>query len=121
MTQIRDELPQIDRLIHEPARLAILTTLSACKSADFLYIQRLIGLTPGNLSSHLSKLEEAGMLWIDKKIRNKRTYTRVGLTEPGRTAIERHWRQLENLRSQAAAGGTSGSEGSEKESSGGES
>jgi DNA-binding MarR family transcriptional regulator len=98
---MRDELSQIDRLIHEPARLAIMTALSACKSADFLYIQRLLGLTPGNLSSHLSKLEEGGLIWVDKQIRDKRTHTRLALTELGRKAIERHWQQLENLRKQA--------------------
>src|SRR5512133_611780 len=101
MLAMRDELPQIDRLIHEPARLAIMTALSACKSADFLFLQRLIGLTPGNLSSHLSKLEEAGLIWVDKQIRGKRSYTQVGLTETGRAAIQRHWQQLEHLHQQA--------------------
>lgn len=105
MPAMRDELPQIDRLIHEPARLAIMTALSACKSADFLYLQRLIGLTPGNLSSHLSKLEEAGLIWVDKQIRGKRSYTQVGLTETGRAAIQRHWQQLENLHQQALESG----------------
>lgn len=104
MAEMRDELPQLDRLIHEPARLAILTTLSVCKSADFLYIQRLIGLTPGNLSSHLSRLEEAGIIWVDKQIRGKRTYTSLGLTDNGRIAIQRHWEQLESLKQQALNG-----------------
>lgn len=98
---VRDELAQLDRLIHEPARLALLTALSACKSADFLYLQRLIGLTPGNLSSHLTKLEEAGLVWVDKQIRNKRSHTRVGLTAAGRKAINHHWQRLETLRDQA--------------------
>lgn len=98
---VRDELARIDRLIHEPARLALLTALSACKSADFLYLQRLIGLTPGNLSSHISRLEEAGLVWVDKQIRNKRSHTRVGLTDAGRKAVERHWQQLETLYEQA--------------------
>lgn len=98
---VRDELAQLDRLIHEPARLALLTALSACKSADFLYLQRLIGLTPGNLSSHLTKLEEAGLVWMDKQIRNKRSHTRVGLTADGRKAIDNHWQQLEILHEQA--------------------
>jgi len=55
------ELAGLDRLVHEPARLAILTSLGACSSADFLFLQRLTGLSKGNLSSHLAKLEEAGL------------------------------------------------------------
>lgn len=108
MPAMRDELPQIDRLIHEPARLALMTALSACKSADFLYLQRLIGLTPGNLSSHLSKLEEAGLIWVDKQIRDKRSHTQVGLTDSGRSAVERHWQQLDNLHKQALQSGEDG-------------
>ena len=104
MPEIRDELADIDRLIHEPARLALLTTLSACSSADFLFLQRLIGLTPGNLSSHLARLESAGLVWIEKEIQAKRPHTRIGLTPAGRTAIDRHWQQLDNLRRHAQAG-----------------
>ncbi len=107
MPGMRDSLAEIDRTIHEPARLALLTALSACKSADFLYLQRLIGLTPGNLSSHLSRLEEAGMIWVEKEIRAKRPHTRVGLTGAGREAIERHWQQLQALRDSAARIGAS--------------
>jgi len=88
-------------LVHEPARLAILSALSAVKSADFLFLQRITGLTQGNLSSHLTKLEEAGLIWMDKRILNKRPHTDVGLSEAGREAIERHWVQLENLRRHA--------------------
>ena len=51
---------ELDRLIHEPARLLIVTILSTVESADFLFLQRETGLTKGNLSAHLSKLEEAG-------------------------------------------------------------
>ncbi len=103
MSELRDDLAEIDRMIHEPARLAILTALSACKSADFLFLQRLIGLTAGNLSSHLSRLEEAGLVWVVKEILEKRSHTRVGLTSAGRQAIDRHWRQLEGLRARAAS------------------
>ena len=101
MSGLRDDLADMDRLIHEPARLAILTTLSACQSTDFLFLQRLIGLTPGNLSSHLTKLEGAGLLWTDKQILDRRTHTQVGLTDAGRAANGRHWQQLEDLRRHA--------------------
>jgi DNA-binding transcriptional ArsR family regulator len=93
-----EALAGLDRLIHEPARLAILTALSACESADFMFLQRLTGLTRGNLSTHLSKLEGGGLVQIVKQFVGKRPNTSVRLTAAGRGAIERHWRQLESLR-----------------------
>jgi DNA-binding transcriptional ArsR family regulator len=91
-------IAELDKLVHEPARLAILTALAACSSADFLFLQRLTGLTRGNLSAHLSKLEEAGLVQIGKRFIGKVPNTQVRLTSAGRSAVERHWRQLENLR-----------------------
>jgi DNA-binding MarR family transcriptional regulator len=101
MPDLSENLAALDRLIHEPARLVILTALSACQSADFLFLQRLTGLTAGNLSSHLTRLEEAGLLWIDKQIVGKRPKTTAGLTDKGRAAIEDHWQQLKQLREHA--------------------
>ncbi|QRK12568.1 transcriptional regulator [Archangium violaceum] len=96
-----EELAALDRLVHEPARLALLTALAACESADFLYLQRLTGLSKGNLSSHLSKLEEAGLVTVEKQFKGKTPLTRIAVTEAGREAVERHWRQLEQLRGKA--------------------
>ncbi len=93
-------LAGLDRLIHEPARLAILTALSACESADFLFLQRLTGLTKGNLSAHLAKLEEAGLVAIEKAFIGKKPHTALRLMNAGREAVERHWRQLGALRQQ---------------------
>jgi DNA-binding MarR family transcriptional regulator len=98
MTTPFEELAGLDRLIHEPARLSILTALASCQSADYLFLQRLTGLTGGNLSSHLSKLEEGGLILIEKRFVEKKPNTQVQITEKGRSAIERHWIQLENLR-----------------------
>lgn len=98
MANIVDDLAGLDRLIHEPARLSILTALSGCTSADFLSLQRLTGLTVGNLSSHVSKLEEAGLVRVEKRFVNKRPNTQVQITDGGRKAVERHWKQLESLR-----------------------
>jgi DNA-binding transcriptional ArsR family regulator len=92
------ELPGLNRLIHEPARLAILTVLSSSKSADFVFLQRVVGLTQGNLSSHLAKLEEAGLVEIDKRFVGKRPKTSVRLTGAGRRAVRGHWERLERLR-----------------------
>ncbi|MBK7897004.1 MAG: transcriptional regulator [Candidatus Promineifilaceae bacterium] len=101
MTELFEEIASLDKLIHEPARLAILTALSACASADFLFLGRLTGLSKGNLSSHLSKLEEAGLVDIVKQFIGKKPNTLVSLTENGRIAITRHWQQLDNLRNGA--------------------
>ncbi len=97
-----EELAGLDRLIHEPARLAILTALSACDSADFLFLQRLTGLTKGNLSAHLAKLADAGAVEIEKGYIGKVPNTKVRLTDAGRAAVDKHWQQLERLRSETA-------------------
>ena len=98
MTTPFEELAGLARLIHEPARLSIMTALAAFKSADYLFLQRLTGLTGGNLSSHMSKLEEAGLIQIEKRFVDKRPNTQLQITDKGRIAIERHWLQLEALR-----------------------
>lgn len=78
----------IDRLIHEPARLIIVTVLNAVESADFLYLQRETGLTKGNLSAHLSKLESGGYIDIEKTYRGKIPLTVCRLTAEGREAFK---------------------------------
>jgi DNA-binding transcriptional ArsR family regulator len=97
MPQADEELV-LDRLIHEPGRLAILTVLSSVKSADFVFLQRTTGLTKGNLSSHLTKLEEAGLVRIEKRFVLKKPNTNVELTSDGRARVSRHWDQLDRLK-----------------------
>ena len=98
MSQPSDQLT-LDRLIHEPARLAILTVLSSVEGADFVFLQRTTGLTKGNLSSHLTKLEEAGLVQIEKRFVRKKPNTNVTLSALGRRRITRHWKQLDSLKS----------------------
>lgn len=93
----------LDRLVHEPGRLAILTVLSSVQSADFVFLQRTTALTKGNLSSHLAKLEGAGLVEIEKRFVHRRPNTSVALTPSGRERIARHWEQLERLRGLAVA------------------
>jgi len=93
----------LDRLIHEPGRLAILTVLSSVKAADFVFLQRTTGLTKGNLSSHLTKLEEAGLVAIQKRFVLKKPNTNVELTSEGRRRIADHWRQLDRLKALSEA------------------
>lgn len=97
-----EQLASLDRLVHDPARLAILTALSACERADFLFLQRITGLTKGNLSSHLSKLEEARLVEIEKRFVDKKTQTLVRLSGPGREAVGSYWKEIDALRRRAA-------------------
>lgn len=83
-----DSPSQLDRLVHEPARLKILAYLYVVKSADFVFLLSRTGLTWGNLSSHMSKLEEAGYIEVEKEIKDKRPHTMLSLTEEGRAAFE---------------------------------
>lgn len=103
MADVEPDL-SLDRLVHEPGRLAILTVLSSVSSADFLFLQQATGLTKGNLSSHLSKLEEAGLLTIDKRFVRKKSHTSASLTTLGRQRITAHWQQLDKLRAQFTHG-----------------
>ena len=103
MTTPFEELANLDKLIHEPARLAILTALSACESADFTALRRLTGLSDGNLSVQLSKLEEAGLVAIQKQFVAKKPSTRARMTKKGNEAIHHHWQQLNAIRKNAEA------------------
>ncbi len=94
-------LPELDRLIHEPARLAILVVLASCERADFLFLERATGLTRGNLSVQLSRLEEAALIEIEKTIMQKRTLTTARLLRRGRTALDSYWSAMEALRARA--------------------
>lgn len=84
----------IDRVIHEPARLKIMAFLSVVKSADFVFLLSRTGLTYGNLSSHMSKLEEAGYIEVMKEIKDKRPHTMLSLTNQGRTAFETYRKNI---------------------------
>lgn len=80
----------IDRLVHEPARYLIMAYLYVADSADALFLQRQTGLTWGNLSSHLSKLENAGYVSVKKEFLDKKPHTMLELTDEGRQAFERY-------------------------------
>jgi DNA-binding transcriptional ArsR family regulator len=90
-------LTELDRLIHEPARLLIVTILSTVESADFLFLQRETDLTKGNLSAHLSKLENAGYVDIEKTFKGKLPLTVCKLTEAGQKAFYAYRQQMQNF------------------------
>jgi len=88
-------LAQIDRLIHEPARLMIMMILNDVGEADFLYLMREGEFTQGNLSSHLSKLEEATYIEIEKKFKGKFPLTICRLTPRGKEAFKGYSRSIQ--------------------------
>lgn len=90
-------LIDIDRTIHEPARLMIVAVLSAVKEADFLYLLEATELTKGNLSAHLSRLEEAGYVEIEKMFVGKTPRTVARLTKGGARALDDYRRQLRGV------------------------
>jgi DNA-binding MarR family transcriptional regulator len=84
----KEPLTSIDRLIHEPARFLVMAHLYVVEAADFLFLQRQTELTWGNLSSHISKLEEAGYVEVEKTFKGKKPHTLLRLTDRGRTAFQ---------------------------------
>jgi DNA-binding MarR family transcriptional regulator len=79
---------EIDRLVHEPARLMLMAVLYVIDSADFTFLMNQTGMTWGNLSAHMSKLEEAGYLEVEKSFKGKRPNTMLRLTDQGRAAFQ---------------------------------
>ena len=93
-----EHLASFDRIVHEPARLAILTALSACEKADFVFLRSLTGLTKGNLSSHLVKLEQSGLVEIEKTFLRKQPITYVSLSGEGRDVLKSYWKRFDQVR-----------------------
>ena len=79
-----------DKLIHEPARLLLMARLFVVDAADFTFLAQATGLTGGNLSSHMSKLETAGYIEIEKSFVDRRPRTLLRLTAEGREAFRRY-------------------------------
>jgi DNA-binding MarR family transcriptional regulator len=90
-------LADIDQVIHAPARLMVLTYLYVVESADYVFLMRLTGLTWGNLSTHLARLEAAGYVAIDKEFRGKKPHTTIRLTRQGRAAFREYKKSLQQV------------------------
>lgn len=87
-------LSGLDRVIHEPARLMLVALLSSVESADFLFLLKESSLTKGNLSVHLSRLEQAGYVQTEKTFRGKIPHTEYRLTPKGKSAFDRYRKSL---------------------------
>jgi DNA-binding MarR family transcriptional regulator len=83
-----DPITSIDKLIHSPARLSIMTNLYVVDSGDAVFLANQTKLTWGNLSTHLSKLESAGYIAIEKTFEHKKPKTIITLTDKGRNAFD---------------------------------
>ena len=87
-------LAEIDRLVHEPARMAVMALLYVIESADFIFLMNQTGLTQGNLSAHMAKLEGVGYIEVMKGFKGKRPNTTLRLTDKGRLAFRQYAVQM---------------------------
>ena len=97
MSEDFPSVSSIDKLIHEPARLLLMANLYVVENADFLYLMTQTGLSFGNLSSHMSKLESAGFIKVDKEFVEKKPVTRLSLTDEGRSAFNDYKTRMKHL------------------------
>jgi len=88
----------LDRVIHDPARLRILTILSGVESADFNFFVTTLGLTRGNQSAHMDRLEKSGYVQITKSFIGKLPHTEYRITATGRATLRNYWRALDQIR-----------------------
>jgi DNA-binding MarR family transcriptional regulator len=86
-----DALLDLDRVVHEPARLAMLTVLANADEVSFAFMEKVTGLSKGNLSSHSTKLEAAGYIEVVKGFEGRKPYTHFRITEQGRAALAGYW------------------------------
>ena len=101
LTSERDQdlhpLSDIDRVIHAPARLMVMTYLYVVESVDYLYLTRLTGLTWGNLSSHLKVLEEVDYIQLEKEFVDRKPHTMIHLTEHGRASFRAYKHSMQQV------------------------
>lgn len=90
-------IDDFDRVIHEPARLIIMSHLYVLDRADFLFLKQQTKLTWGNLSSHITKLENAGFVEVIKKFVDRKPLTLIQLTPQGRKAFDEYQRQMRHM------------------------
>jgi DNA-binding MarR family transcriptional regulator len=91
-------MSELDRVIHEPVRLRIMAILSGLDRADFKFMLSTLGLSKGNLASHVDKLEQAGYVDVRKSFNGKLPHTEYRLTQSGRTALANYWAVLDLIR-----------------------
>jgi predicted ArsR family transcriptional regulator len=101
----------LDETVHQRHRLGILTITSRASQADFGYLREALGLTPGNLSTHLTVLEGAGLVHVEKGYEGRRPRTWVSITKQGRAALAAEMDALARLVSQLSGEHSNGQSG----------
>lgn len=96
-SQINQIHNNIDRIIHEPVRLAILKILTSAKEVDFNFLLMTLGVTKGNLATHINKLEETDFIKVKKEFRGKMPHTSYRITKKGRRQFQKYWENLKAL------------------------
>jgi DNA-binding MarR family transcriptional regulator len=89
---------EIDKIIHEPARLRIMMILAGLEKADFTFLATTLSLTRGNLNRHIEKLESAGYLKIERSFKGKVRNTSYQITQEGSKALARYWEDIDSIR-----------------------
>lgn len=92
----------LDPVIHQPTRLRLMMALSGVEQADFVFLQNSLGLTQGNLSTHMARVEAAGYVAVTKSFENRMPRTRYRLTDLGRQRLREYWSALDAIRDLAA-------------------
>lgn len=87
----------INRVIHEPVRLAVLKILTSAKEVDFNFLLMTLGVTKGNLATHINKLETTGLIKVKKEFRGKIPHTSYRITKTGRRQFQKYWENLKAL------------------------
>ena len=95
--QINQIHNSIDRVIHEPVRLAILKVLTSAKEVDFNFLLTTLGVTKGNLATHINKLETVGFIEVKKEFRGKIPHTSYRITRTGQRQFQKYWENLKYL------------------------
>jgi len=91
-------MADLDPHVHQPTRLRILMVLSGIDTADFSFLLNTLGLSKGNLSSHMDRLDRAGYIEVTKTFAGKIPNTSYRLTETGRASLNGYWRALDEIR-----------------------
>jgi len=92
-----EKILQLDPIIHAPTRLAILSILITVENANFKFLKESIGTTDGNLSTHLTKLDNNGLIKIKKFFKGKKPQTICAITEKGKKEFKNYLNQLEQI------------------------
>lgn len=87
----------INRVVHEPVRLAILKIMTSAKQVDFNFLLTTLGVTKGNLATHINKLETTGFIEVKKQFRGKMPHTSYKITRTGRRQFQKYWENMKEL------------------------